>query len=51
MLLPADLREWVQRDDLVHFIVDALAVLDVSNANVNRRGTGSELIEYKKRSS
>src|SRR6202522_1613201 len=42
MLLPADLREWVQRDDLVHFIVDALAVLDVSNANVNRRGTGSE---------
>ena len=42
MLLPADLREWVQRDDLVHFIVDAVAVLDVSSASVNRRGTGSE---------
>jgi transposase len=42
MLLPADLREWVQRDDLVHFIVDALEVLDVSSASVNRRGTGSE---------
>lgn len=42
MLLPADLREWVQQDDLVHFIVDALEVLDVSSASVNRRGTGSE---------
>lgn len=42
MLLPADLRDWVQQDDLVHFIVEALEVLDVSSANVNRRGTGSE---------
>jgi transposase len=42
MLLPPDLREWVQHDDLVHFIVDALAVLDVSSARLNERGTGSE---------
>lgn len=42
MLLPTDLREWVHQDDLVHFIVEALEVLDVSSANVNQRGTGSE---------
>src|SRR5580692_2036280 len=42
MLLPPDLREWVQRDDLVHFLVDALLLLDVSVAAVNVRGTGSE---------
>lgn len=42
LLLPPDLREWVADDDLVHFLVDALAVLDCSSASVNRRGTGSE---------
>ena len=42
MLLPPDLREWVQHDDLVHFLVDALALLDLSAAQVNTRGTGSE---------
>jgi transposase len=42
MLLPPDLREWVQQDDLVHFVVEALALLDVSTASVNHRGTGSE---------
>jgi transposase len=41
MLLPPDLREWVQHDDLVHFLVDALAVMDLSAATVNARGTGS----------
>jgi transposase len=42
MLLPPDLREWVQGDDLVHFVVEALGLLDVSSACVNSRGTGSE---------
>ena len=42
MLLPPDLRDWVQDDDLVHFLVEALALLDVSEAKVNARGTGSE---------
>lgn len=41
MLLPPDLREWVRHDDLVHFLVDALNVLDLSSAAVNTRGTGS----------
>jgi transposase len=42
MLLPPDLREWVQNDDLAHFVVDALALIDLSTASVNSRGTGSE---------
>jgi transposase len=42
MLLPPDLRDWVREDDLVHFIIDALAVLDVSTARLNQRGTGNE---------
>ena len=42
MLLPPDLRDWVQQDDLVHFLVDALMLLDLSAATVNARGTGSE---------
>jgi transposase len=42
MLLPPDLRDWVQEDDLAHFLVDALALLDLSCAAVNARGTGSE---------
>jgi len=42
MLLPPDLRDWVGDDDLVHFVIDALAVLDVSAARLNQRGTGDE---------
>ena len=41
-MLPVDLREWVRGDDLVHFLVDALALLDVGAAKLNERGTGSE---------
>lgn len=40
MLLPPDLRDWVRNDDLVHFIVDGLAVLDLSSARLNERGSG-----------
>jgi len=42
MLLPPDLREWVQQDDLVHFLVEALTLVNLSAATVNTRGTGSE---------
>jgi transposase len=42
MLLPPDLRDWVREDDLVHFVIDAVALLDVSAARVNQRGTGCE---------
>jgi transposase len=42
LLLPPDLRDWVPQDHLVHFIIDAVALLDLSAARVNHRGTGSE---------
>ncbi len=41
LLLPPDLRDWVPADHLVHFIMDAVAALDLSTARVNERGTGS----------
>lgn len=36
LLLPPNLR------DRVHFVMDAVGLLDVSEASVNQRGTGSE---------
>lgn len=42
MLLPPDLRQWVPEDHLVHFIMEAVDLLDLSAARVNHRGTGSE---------
>lgn len=40
LLLPPDLREWVGADHMVHFIMDAVAALDLSLAKINERGTG-----------
>lgn len=42
LLLPPDLRDWVPEDHLVHFIMEAVELLDLSAARVNHRGTGSE---------
>ena len=41
LLFPPDLREWVPADHMVHFIMDAVAALDLSAARINDRGTGS----------
>jgi len=41
MLLPPDLRDWVEDDDLVHFIVDASLQVSAESASVNHRGCGS----------
>ena len=41
LLLPPDLRDWVKKDHLVHFIIDAVEHLDVSSVAVNQRGSGS----------
>lgn len=41
MLLPPDLKEWVAKDDLAHFLVDAFEVMDLSAAALNVRGSGS----------
>ena len=40
MLLPPSLQEWVEQDDLVHFIVDSLEAMNLSSAVVNGRGSG-----------
>lgn len=41
MLLPLDLRDWVEDDDLVHFIVDVSLRVSDERASVNHRGCGS----------
>lgn len=41
MLLPPDLRDWVPADHIVHFVMDAVKLLDLSPAKINHRGTGS----------
>ena len=42
LLLPPNLRDWVPAGHLVHFILDAVAALDLRQVKVNERGTGSE---------
>ena len=41
MLLPPDLRDWVPADHIVHFVMDAVALLDLGSAKINHGGTGS----------
>jgi transposase len=40
MLLPADLRDWVPEDDLVHFVIEAVKTLPTGQFVGNERGTG-----------
>jgi hypothetical protein len=40
LLFPADLREWLPEDQLVHFIIEAVEQLDVSPFKVNGSGKG-----------
>jgi transposase len=42
LLLPPDLRDWVAKDHLVHFVIDAMDSVDTGLAVVNERGTGSQ---------
>jgi hypothetical protein len=41
MLLPPDLRDWVQHDGLILLIADAVDTLNLSAFRVNHRSTGS----------
>ena len=41
LLLPPNLRDWVPADHLVHFVMDAVDLIDMNEAAVNERGTGS----------
>ena len=40
MLLPPDLREWVPEDDMVHFVLEAVSGVSLSNFQINQRGSG-----------
>ena len=42
MFLPYDLREWMPADHIVHFILDAVEQVPISDFRVNDRGSGSE---------
>jgi len=42
MLLPPDLREWVPEEDMVHFVIEAVAGMNLPTLKINRRGCGSE---------
>ena len=42
MLLPPDLREWVPAEDMVHFIIEAVAGMKLPTLKINQRGCGSE---------
>ena len=41
MFLPYDLREWAPAGPIVHFILDAVEQLPITDFRVNDRGTGS----------
>ena len=41
MLLPVDMREWVEGDDMVHFILEAVELVDLPHFRTNERGCGS----------
>jgi transposase len=40
MLFPPDMREWLPGNHLVHFVVDAVSVLDISSFKINNAGSG-----------
>jgi transposase len=42
MLLPVDLRDGVPADDMVHFVIEAVAGMDLSMLKINHRGSGSK---------
>jgi len=35
MMLPPDLRDWVAKDDIVHFIIDAVELLDLREFKIS----------------
>lgn len=41
MLLPADLRQWVPENDLVHFVISAVDSMRLPSLQINERGSGS----------
>ena len=42
MIFPPDLRDWLPENSMVHFIVEAVEMLDLKDFSINHRGSGSE---------
>jgi len=42
MLLPADMREWIPENDLVHFVLSAVEAVPLEEFKINDRGSGSK---------
>jgi len=42
MMLPPDIREWIPKDHIVLFIIEAVALMGLKGFKVNTRGSGSE---------
>ena len=41
-MLPPDLREWGPDEDMVHFVIEAVAGMNLATLKINGRGYGSE---------
>jgi transposase len=41
LLLPYDLKDWIPNDHIVHFILDAVEMVNLSSFRVNHKGSGS----------
>lgn len=41
MMFPPDLRDWVSENDIVHFIIDAVELIDLQEFKINEKGSGS----------
>ena len=42
MMLPPDIRDWVPKDHIIHFIIEAVSIIGLKGFKVNTRGSGSE---------
>lgn len=42
LLLPMDMREWITGDDMAHFVLEAVNLVDLAQFQINERGCGSE---------
>lgn len=42
MLLPPDIRDWIPKNHIAHFILETLEVIPESAGHINWRGSGSE---------
>jgi transposase len=42
MLLPVDLRDWIAGDDMAHFILEAVELVELTQFRTNERGCGSQ---------